>query len=49
MTQIVLIILKCCKILNCSWGIILLPLWLYLLGIVAYISVLLWLHREGEI
>jgi hypothetical protein len=47
MTQIVLIILKCCGVLNCGWGLILLPLWCYLVLIAVYTVICIVRLKKG--
>ena len=38
--QVALIVLKLCKVINCSWFVVFTPLWIYLLLIIIIICLL---------
>ena len=44
--QIVFIVLRLCKVINWSWWVVLIPLWIDLVVIIGVLVFALWLNRK---
>lgn len=44
--QIVFIVLKLCKVINWSWWLVLIPLWIELIISVILIGIMIWINKR---